>query len=53
MPAVHRREGEDLDSLIRRFKKECEREGILSEIKKREFFVPPSVEKRKKKGKKR
>ncbi|HDJ99875.1 MAG: 30S ribosomal protein S21 [Caldiserica bacterium] len=53
MPAVERREGEDLDSLIKRFKKECEREGILSEIKKREFYVPPSVERRKKKAKKR
>lgn len=53
MPAIYRREGEDLDSLIKRFKKECEREGILSEIKKREFFVPPSVERRKRKSKKR
>ena len=29
-------------------KKQCEREGILSEIKKREHFEKPSVKKKKK-----
>lgn len=43
MPEVRLREGEPVEEALRRFKRECEREGILQEIRKREFFVPPSV----------
>jgi len=40
------RKGESIDSALRRFKRECEREGVLTEIKKREHYEKPS-EKRK------
>ncbi|MDI6729790.1 MAG: 30S ribosomal protein S21, partial [Thermodesulfovibrionales bacterium] len=33
---------------LKHFKKQCEREGILSEIKKREHYDKPSVKKKKK-----
>lgn len=37
------REGESIDEALRRFKRECERNGILQEIKRRESYRPPSV----------
>lgn len=46
MPDVKIRKGESIDGALRRFKRECEREGILTEIKKREHYEKPS-EKRK------
>jgi small subunit ribosomal protein S21 len=48
MPAVVVRDGEPFESALRRFKKLCEKTGILSEIKKREHFEKPSVKRKKK-----
>ena len=42
------REGESFESAFRRFKKSCEKAGILSEVKKREHFEKPSVRLKKK-----
>jgi small subunit ribosomal protein S21 len=39
---------ESIDSALKRFKKQVEKGGVLSEIKKREFYGKPSQ--RKKKG---
>lgn len=49
MPGVKVREGEPFEAAMKRFKKQCEKAGILSELKKREHFEKPSV-RRKKKG---
>src|SRR4030043_214982 len=46
MPVVRVLEGESFENVLRKFKKQCEREGILSEIKKREHFEKPSVKKK-------
>lgn len=48
MPAVIVKENESFESALRRFKKLCERTGILSEIKKREHYEKPSVKRKKK-----
>ena len=48
MPRIKVQDGENVDFVLRRFKKACERSGILSEIKKREFYEKPSVYKKKK-----
>jgi small subunit ribosomal protein S21 len=48
MPVVIVKDGESFESALRRFKKQCERTGILSEIKKREHYEKPSVKKKKK-----
>jgi len=48
MSVVIVRDGESFESALRRFKKQCERTGILSEIKKREDYEKPSVKKKKK-----
>ena len=34
--------GESFESLMRRFKKGCEKSNILLEVKKREFYEKPS-----------
>jgi small subunit ribosomal protein S21 len=39
---------ESLDSALRRFKRECQKTGILAEIKRREHYEKPSVRRKKK-----
>ena len=41
-------ENESLDSALRRFKKNCARNGTLAEIRKREHYEKPSVRRKKK-----
>ena len=48
MPAIIIRDGESFESALRRFKKQCERTGILSEVKRREYYEKPSVKRKKK-----
>ncbi len=48
MAQATKKENENFDALMNRFKQECAREGIISEIKKHEYFYPPSIKKRKK-----
>jgi small subunit ribosomal protein S21 len=48
MALVKVRDGESFESAFRRFKKQCEKAGILSEVKKRENFEKPSVRLKKK-----
>ncbi len=42
------RESESFEQAFRRFKKSCEKSGILSEVKKREHYEKPSIRKKKK-----
>ncbi|HOC06042.1 MAG: 30S ribosomal protein S21 [Bacillota bacterium] len=39
---------ESLDSALRRFKRQCQRSGVLSEVRKREHYEKPSVRRKKK-----
>ncbi|MDR1952583.1 MAG: 30S ribosomal protein S21 [Elusimicrobiota bacterium] len=48
MAYVKLRDGESVDEAIRRFKRECEKSGIMQEIKKREFYKAPSIVKKEK-----
>ncbi|MDF1564673.1 MAG: 30S ribosomal protein S21 [Deltaproteobacteria bacterium] len=48
MTSVRLKEGESFEGAMRRFKKSCEKAGILSEIRKREHYEKPSVKKKKK-----
>ena len=48
MPAVKVKEKEPVDIAIRRFKRACEKAGVLSDVRKREFYEKPTqVRKRK------
>jgi small subunit ribosomal protein S21 len=49
MPGVRVKEGETFESALRRFKKKCEKAGILSDIRKHQHFEKPS-ERRKRKA---
>lgn len=48
MAFIRIRENEAFEQAFRRFKKACEKSGVLSEVKKREHFEKPSVRKKKK-----
>jgi small subunit ribosomal protein S21 len=48
MSWVRVKENEPIDSAIRRFKKQCEKAGILAELRKREHYEKPSVRRKKK-----
>ncbi len=48
MALVRIRDNEAFEQAFRRFKKACEKSGILSEVKKREHYEKPSVRKKKK-----
>lgn len=48
MAGVRVRDGEPFESALRRFKKQVEKAGVLSEIRKREHYEKPSVKKKKK-----
>jgi small subunit ribosomal protein S21 len=48
MPTVKVRENESFDVAMRRFKRACEKAGILTEVRRREFYEKPtSIRKRK------
>lgn len=46
-------EGESFESLLKRFNKKVQQEGILSEARRREHFESPSVRRKKKAAAKR
>ena len=48
MAEVRVKENESLDSALRRFKKQCARSGVLSELRKREHYEKPGVKRKKK-----
>jgi len=48
MLGVKIREGESFEAALRRFKKLCEKSGVLSEVRKREHYEKPSVRKKRK-----
>jgi small subunit ribosomal protein S21 len=48
MPVVHVREEESFENALRRFKRKCEKAGILTELKKRQHYEKPSVKRKRK-----
>lgn len=48
MPGVKIRDNESFENALKKFKRQCEKAGILSELKKREHYEKPSVKKKKK-----
>lgn len=48
MPGIRLRETDSVEGSVRRFKKQCEKSGILSEIRRREFYEKPSIRRKKK-----
>jgi small subunit ribosomal protein S21 len=50
MPSVRVRENEYFDAALRRFKRACEKAGILTELRRREFYEKPTQERKRRKA---
>ncbi len=50
MPVIKVRENEPFDVALRRFKRSCEKAGILSEVRRREHYEKPTSERKRKKA---
>ena len=50
MPHVKVKDNEPFDVALRRFKRSCEKAGVLSEVRRREFFEKPTTERKRKKA---
>jgi len=48
MPGIQIKGNESFENAMKRFKKQCEKTGILSEIRKREHYEKPSMKRKKK-----
>ena len=48
MIGIKLRENESIEEALRRFKRECDRNGIMQEIKRREYYESPSVKRKRK-----
>ena len=48
MAEVRVKDNETLDSALKRFKRNCAKSGVLSELRRREHYESPSVRRRKK-----
>ncbi len=50
MPSVRVKENEPFDVALRRFKRTCEKAGILSEVRRREYYEKPTEARKRKKA---
>jgi small subunit ribosomal protein S21 len=50
MPNVRVRDNEPFEVALRRFKRTCEKSGILTDLRKKEFFEKPSQERKRKRA---
>lgn len=41
-------ENESVESALRRFKRKCSRDGVIGDLRKKEFYESPAVKRRKK-----
>jgi small subunit ribosomal protein S21 len=48
MPSVKVRENEPFEYALRRFKRACEKAGIMSEMRRREYYEKPTQERKRK-----
>lgn len=50
MPSVRVRENEPFDVALRRFKRSCEKAGILSEVRRRQAYEKPTAVRKRKRA---
>lgn len=48
MPKVRVQSSESFEAALRRFKRECQKDGILTEVRRRAHYEKPSVKKKRK-----
>jgi small subunit ribosomal protein S21 len=50
MPSVRVRDNESFEVALRRFKRTCEKAGVLTDVRKHEYFEKPSQERKRKRA---
>ncbi len=48
MPSVRVKENESFDVAMRRFKRSCEKAGVLTEVRRREYYEKPTAVRKRK-----
>ncbi|MCI9404318.1 MAG: 30S ribosomal protein S21 [Clostridia bacterium] len=48
MSTIHVGENESLESALKRFKRKCQKDNILGDMRKKEYYEKPSVKRKKK-----
>lgn len=48
MPGIRIKDGEAIEGALKKFKKQCEKAGILADVRKKEAYEKPSVRLKKK-----
>ena len=48
MSEVHIKADESLDSALKRFKRNCAKAGVMTDLRKKEYYQSPGVKRRKK-----
>ena len=48
MPIVRVKDNEPFEVAMRRFKRSCEKAGVLAEVRRREFYEKPTAERKRK-----
>ncbi|MCD7933926.1 MAG: 30S ribosomal protein S21 [Oscillospiraceae bacterium] len=48
MSEIYVKENESLDNALKRFKRSCAKSGVLTDLRKKEFYQSPSIKRRKK-----
>jgi small subunit ribosomal protein S21 len=50
MPSVRIKDNEHFDVALRRFKRACEKAGVLTEVRRREFYEKPTQQRKRKRA---
>ncbi len=50
MPVVKIKDNENFDIALRRFRRSCEKAGVITDIRKKEFYEKPTWERKRKKA---
>jgi len=50
MPSIRVKENEPFDVAIRRFRRACEKAGVLTEVRRREFYEKPTAIRKRKRA---
>ena len=50
MPSVRIRDNESFEVALRRFKRTCEKAGVLTDVRKPDYFEKPSQERKRKRA---
>ena len=48
LPGIKLKENESFEGALKRFKKQCEKAGLMYELRRREYYEKPSVRRKKK-----